>query len=338
VVIARHPDSVIDAYTFDQSIVGELVNAAIVEFTGEEAPGLAWASLFPDLSSSTVIGIKVNCFNTSNCCSHPEIGYAIAEGLASMPVGGGHLPRNNFIIWDCYNSHLTGRGDYTLYTDSDPNTVRCYGSDEAGWDAAIDVNGVACYPSMILTQQCQYLVNLAILKNHSTAGVTLGLKNHLGSIQNPGHLPHGGNYLDPEIPELNYKIQEELSPQDDDKEKITIIDSLVGMESGGPTGPPRFIYGGIILGTDPVAVDYVGREVLGDHGCATLYKATHIDTAAGPPYSLGTNDPAQMDVMTHNPIAPAHREHVDKMIRFHKEGLATELQVQWAVDRYSRGL
>ncbi|MFC1683836.1 hypothetical protein ACFL0G_06505, partial [Candidatus Zixiibacteriota bacterium] len=117
-----------------------------------------------------------------------------------------------------------------------------------------------------------------------------------------------------------------------------IIDSLVGIKSGGPGGNPQFTYGGIILGTDLVATDYVGRDVLADNGCTTTDNAGYIDTAGGASYDLGTADPEEIDLVEHSPIAPATREHVDKMISFHKRFLATELQVQWAVDRYDRGL
>jgi len=87
VVIARHPNSVINLYNFDQSIVGEMVNKAIVEFTGQEAPGLAWGQIFPGLTASDVIGIKINA-RYSNIPSHVEVTNAVVEGLASIQVGG----------------------------------------------------------------------------------------------------------------------------------------------------------------------------------------------------------------------------------------------------------
>lgn len=334
VVIARHPNSVIDAYTFDQSIVGELVNRAITEFTGEEAPGLAWAQIFPGLTASSLMGIKVNCINRY-CSSHPAVAQAVVEGLASMKVGGSNFLRNNIIIWDRTNNELLNAG-YTKYTDSDPDMARCFGTNQTGYGydsgSAINVNGVTCNPSSILTQHCDHLINLAVLKNHSGPGVTLGMKNHLGSIHNPGSLPHGD--MDPELPVLNQKIRDQLGG----KHRITVIDSLVGIISGGPSGSPQIVYGGVIVGTDLVATDYVGRDVLAEEGCLTTGNAGYIDTAGAPPYNLGTANPAEIDVVEHSPIPPATREHVDKMIRFHKEGLATPLQVQWAVNRYARGM
>jgi hypothetical protein len=330
VVIARHPNAVIDPYTFDPSIVGELVNWAVREFTGQRAPGLAWGQIFPGLAADSVISIKVNCASPT-CPSHPIVAHAVAEGLASIPVGGGNFSRNNIIIWERTNYELANAG-YTIYTGSDPDRVRCYGTSSYDTGSAIDVTGVICYPSQILTQDCDYLINLPVLKNHVEPGVTLGIKNHLGSINNPWDLPHGD--MDPELPALNQKIRDELG----DKDKISIIDALVGIRSGGPVGDPQFVYGGIILGTDLVATDCVGRDVLADNGCTTTGDAGYIDTAAGDPFYLGTNDPGQIDLVEHSPIPAATREHVDQMIRFHKEGLATALQVEWAINRYARGL
>ena len=333
VVIARHPDSVLGASDFDPGLVGEMVHAAVTEFTGEQAPGLAWAQIFPGITASSVVGIKVNCINRY-CSSHPEVAYAVAEGLASIPVGGGNFPRNNIIIWDRTNNEVENAG-YTKYTGSDPDTVRCFGTNESGYGydtgATINVNGVNCNPSKILTQHCDYLINLAVLKNHSGPGVTLGLKNHLGSIHNPGSVPHGD--MDPELPVLNAKIRDELG----DKHRLTIIDGLVGIISGGPSGSPQIIYGGVLMGADPVAADFVGRQILADNGCGTTGNAGYIDTAAGPLYNLGTNDPEQIDLVEQNPIPAATRGYVDRMVRFHKEGLATALQVEWAVNRYARG-
>jgi uncharacterized protein (DUF362 family) len=139
--------------------------------------------------------------------------------------------------------------------------------------------------------------------------------------------------MDPDIAELNAEIRDSLS----NKHRFAIIDALLGVRSGGPGGAPQFIYGGIVMGTDLVAVDYNGRQILADNGCTTTGNATYIETA-DTSYGLGNSNPDNIDIVEQNPILPATREHVDKMIRFHKEGLATELQVQWAIDRYDRWL
>lgn len=276
-------------------VVQVMMDRGLMELTDEPTVGAAWRSLFPNITSASRIGIKVNCIN-AHCSSHPEVAQAIVEGLASMEVGGGKFPRNNVIIWDRTNEELTNAG-YTLYTGSEPDTVRCFGTDQSGIgydaDSQIDVCGHTCYPSSILTRHCDYLINLSVLKNHTTAGVTLSLKNHLGSVHNPWVL-HGsyGECCDPYIPALNKEIRERLGvPQ-----VANICDAIFGIYSGGPSGYPQFVYNGILLSRDPVALDYQGMIILKDQGCQTTAMATHIATAASPPYDLGTDDPLQIEV------------------------------------------
>ncbi|KPL19116.1 MAG: hypothetical protein AMJ92_04380 [candidate division Zixibacteria bacterium SM23_81] len=277
--------------TIVADVVHVMMDRAIMELTDEISVGAAWLSLFPGITSASQIGIKVNCINRY-CSSHPEVAYAIAEGLARMQVGGSDFPRNNIIIWDRTNNELSNAG-YSRYTGSDPDTVRCFGTDQSGYGydpASLQVNGRTCYPSSIMSQHCDYLINLSVLKNHSTSGVTFSLKNHYGSIHNPGALH--GSYCDPYLPALNQQIRDQLgNPQ-----VVSICDGIFGIYSGGPSGYPQFAYNGILLSQDPVALDYQGMLILANHGCQTTGMATHIATAAGVPYNLGTNDPGQMDV------------------------------------------
>ena len=76
-----------------------------------------------------------------------------------------------------------------------------------------------------------------------------------------------------------------------------MLDACLGIYQGGPGGSPQFKYNSIILGQDPVAVDYHGWEILEaerqKHGRA-LPQAKHIKTAAG--MGLGTNDPDEIEM------------------------------------------
>jgi hypothetical protein len=272
----------------------------VTEFTGEQAPGRAWAQIFPDLKASSVIGIEIDCVDRS-CSSRPEMAYAIAEGLTSIPVAGGHLPRNNIIIRGRLNDEIEDAG-YTRYVGSDPGRVRCFGVDRPGYDddsgPQVHVNGVDRHPDRIVAQRCDHLVNLAVLRPHSGSEGTFGLENRLETIHDPESLRPGE--MDGRLPELDASMRAELG----EKVRLTVIDGLVGVVSGGSGEPSRVAYGGLILGADPVATGRVGRQV---------------------------------DMMEENPIPPATRGYVDRMIRFHREGLATALQVEWALNRYARG-
>ena len=282
--------------TIVPDVVAVMMDRGIMGLTGQPSVGQAWQSLFPGITPDSRIGIKINCINRY-LSSHPEVVAAIVNGLAAMEVGKILFPRNNIIVWDRYNYELT-RAGHSIYFDSDPDTYRCFGTDQFGYgyDAGrlIEVyDGRTSYPSSILTQHCDYLINLSVLKNHTMSGITGSLKNHFGSVNNPAALHGTSNQnCDPFIPALNRRIIDQLEVS----QVVNICDAIFGISSGGPMGNPQFAYNGLLISCDPVALDYQERQVLVDHGCGTATQATHIDTAAWPPYDLGTNNPLEMDV------------------------------------------
>lgn len=256
-----------------------MMDEAIRRYTGIGDLDEAYRSLFPGITASSVIGIKVNCIN-SYLSTHPLAVQTLTNGLQKMRFGSTYFPANNIIVYDRTNWELTGAG-YTLNTGS--TGVRIFGTNEVGYsNIYLNCNGSNQHPSRIITDYCDYLVSFGILKNHSFGGVTFSMKNHFGSIQYPGYM-HGNN-CDPYVPAVNQQIRDVLSIQ----ETLFIVDGIFGCYYGGPAGPPNLIYDGFILGEDRVAVDAVCRDILDDAGCTTLGISHHIDTAAGPPYNLGT--------------------------------------------------
>jgi hypothetical protein len=140
-----------------------------------------------------------------------------------------------------------------------------------------------------------YMVNIAYLKNHFLSGVSHCLKNHYGSIQNPevSSVLHDLSRLgDPYIPAITA-----LDPIKT-KQKFCIIDALYGLTNGGPDGPASCAPNKIIMGQDVVAVDSTGRNLIKSVGLSDydFKRTTHIDTAATK-YSLGTNDPAKINLI-----------------------------------------
>jgi uncharacterized protein (DUF362 family) len=273
----------------DGAVVRDMMNCGIMRLTDIYDIGEAWKSLFTGITASSVIAIKVNCINSA-LSTHPDVAYAVAEGLSQMNFGGTPFPENNIIIYDRTNNELTNAG-YTLNTSA--TGVRVFGTNQSGVGytaGTYNVNGSSQRLSTIITDMADYMVNTSVLKNHSMAGVTLSLKNHYGTCNSPGSL-HGGD-CSPYIPALNA-----LTPIRT-KQLVSICDALLGIRSGGPSGSPQFASNKLIMSSDPVAVDYWGRQELLDNGCTTTGDAHHIDTAAGDPYNLGTNDPGEMDLVT----------------------------------------
>jgi len=143
-----------------------------------------------------------------------------------------------------------------------------------------------------LSQMTDYLINAAVLKDHNGAQVTLTMKNHYGSVNNPGSLHSSGYTCNPDIPALNQQIRDVIVPNA--IQKIFVIDALFGTYTGGPSGPPNFSPKKLLMSFDTVACDFQGQNVINDervlHYPLEPLSAPHIPTAASPPYSLGTTD------------------------------------------------
>jgi uncharacterized protein (DUF362 family) len=288
--------------TIDAAVVKVMVNSGIKALAQQEQIGEAWKTLLTDIELTSKIAIKVNCINSS-MSTHPQVTYAVADGLAQMSFADVLFPENNIIIFDRTTGELRSAG----YTENTSDTgVRCFGTNTSGIgysDENYDVNGRNQTLSKIVTEHCDYLINISVLKNHGFGGVTLCLKNHYGTCNNPGNL-HTAS-ANPFIPSLN--AQEPILT----KQTVNICDALFGISSGGPGGTPQFTENKIIFSRDIVAVDYLGRSILSDNGCTTISQSGHVDTAATD-YGLGTNDPEQIELITIlNPttaIHPAERE------------------------------
>ena len=290
-VVQCFHESATSGSTINEAVAQMMVDESIMALAGIRNIGEAWKTIFPGITEMSIIGIKVNCINSSHK-TNPAVVNCICNGLAQMDVGT-LFKKNNIIVWDRTNSELAACG-YTKYTGSDPGTVRCFGTNESGYgyDSGItfNVNGSSQNPSKILSQTIDYLIDAAVLRTHSQGVVTLNMKNHYGSVHNPGGLQHSGG-CSPAIPSLNQQIRDLITPNN--IQKLFFIDGLFGMYSGGPGGSPNFNPKLILMSKDPVACDKQGQNVINAeralHSLPAL-DADQIKVAAEPPYSLGSLD------------------------------------------------
>ena len=81
-VIASHSDAV-TGVKINPDIAKKIVDAGIIQYTGQKTIADAWRSIFPSLLPNDLITIKVNCINPS-LSSHPQVVDAITSGLITV--------------------------------------------------------------------------------------------------------------------------------------------------------------------------------------------------------------------------------------------------------------
>ncbi|MFC1737170.1 DUF362 domain-containing protein [Candidatus Hydrogenedentota bacterium] len=286
IILARDAKVMSVANTPDAKAVEAMFTESMKRLTGQDSLGKAMGGIF---KKDDVVGLKVNCLGKGTCSTRPELVSAITKGLQEAGV----LPQN-IIIWERKTKELTKAG---FVEARDGGRVQVYGTDGDFDDKTVDKSGLGLKFSKILTTKITALINVPMLKTHPLTGVTVSLKNHLGSIDNPNKFHQAGTFT--EIAGLN------ASPVIKGKTRLIVCDALRPLYNAGPGDSPafRWNYGGLIVSRDPVAVDAFGKTILvakrkeakGEEWPITASGVSHIADSAK--MGLGVDSLDKMDVI-----------------------------------------
>jgi uncharacterized protein (DUF362 family) len=165
-------------------------------------------------------------------------------------------------------------------------------------DAKGQLSGVHCLLCRIVTDEATALVSAPVLKDHNLAGLSAGLKNFYGAIHNPNKYHDHG--CDPFIADVcaHAHIRDRL--------RLVVCDAARPQYHLGPARRAQWqwAYGGILLGTDPVAVDRVGCEILERKRAAAGLKPLEADgrpvryLASAEQRGLGAADLERIEVVS----------------------------------------
>jgi uncharacterized protein (DUF362 family) len=279
VIIVKRPEVITSNGAVSSEIISHMLNEGVCSLTGIKSQSDAWKSLFLPTDR---IGIKINALGGKEICTHPELAYAVSEQLVKNGT-----PPGNIIIWDRQTTELKKAG-YRI--ERAGSSVRCFGTDY-DYESTPEYSGSigSCF-SRILTQGCDAVISIPVLKDHDLAGVSLNLKNFFGVIHNPNKYHDNG--CDPFIADLNNH------PYIKNKLRLVIIDGLNGQYSGGPSFKPSWSwpFRGLLFSRDPVAIDIAGTQIIERQrklkGLPSLKENNrhpkHIETAAK--LNLGAGD------------------------------------------------
>ena len=283
VVIAKDPLLRAGGANLDSRRLPKLLDDSMQTLYSTDSALEAWKKV---VRPGEVVGLKVNCLAGRGMSTNVVLVECICERLKEAGVS-----QKNIIIWDRLSEDLESAGFGVV---SRQDRTRCIGNDTLGYEEDLAVFGsVGSRLSKTLTQVCDAVINLPVLKDHGIAGVTMALKNMFGAIHNPNkYHPNVGN---PYVADVN------MLPPIRRKLRLHICDATMAQYEGGPTFMPQWTWpcNGLLLSTDPVALDSVGWQILeqkrtekGLKSLSALNRAPiYIATAADPQHRLGTNDP-----------------------------------------------
>ncbi len=271
-----------ESYTdrqINKDTVYKMISDGLLALTGADTLKEAWLQF---VKPGERIGLKLNPIGGTLLSTSHEVVQSVIEQLEEAGI-----PRSDITIWDRreFQLHEAGftpdkypeirivgteckdalgsfyDGEGNLYSESRIDKDWYYwAKTEMEYDAytlPYMVNsGEFSYFTKILTQELDKVINIPILKN-AGASVTLCLKNlGFGVISNTSRLHK----------ELWSETVAQVCafPPVRDKVVLNIVDGIVGCYQGGPGANPQFIlpYYTMLLGTDPVAVDRVGYDMV----------------------------------------------------------------------------
>lgn len=230
VVIARRPEVISeDGQTVKAELVEEMLTAALRELTGQDSLAAALGTFVKPLDR---VGLKRTLMITP---THQEVISVLWGGLQQIGV-----PAENVMTWDRNRGH---RG----YADGKMEELE-YAADHI---------------CKICSEWAHVLINLPGLKSHWLSGIGVCLKNWVGAV-------NAVNVMDQDTPfPIHADACADLGmipaqPAFQGKMRLHIVDGLRGLFEGGPQVNSQYLwnYGGLIVGTDQVAVDRVCLDLI----------------------------------------------------------------------------
>lgn len=266
-----------------QARVNEMTERGLKALTGKATIAEAWQSLLPGYSAGKGIAIKVNFNNCWGDCNEITNRIdALAEPVNALVSGmllAGVQARDIWIydalrpIPNRFRSRMVNP-NVQIFDSGVCGTAAGFSSAEES--ATLHFNHAPLTTRQLtdVLVNCTYLINMPILKDHGISAVSLGFKNHYGSIDcvlcNDGDYLH--RLIDPENPayssSYNPLVVINQNPNIRGKTVLVVGDGLFGALGNTTYAPSRWASFGnaspnsLFFSRDPVAVECVMFDIL----------------------------------------------------------------------------
>lgn len=175
----------------NQAAVDRMVDMGIKALTGQTDLSAAWKSLLPNYKAGEEVAIKVSFNNGDKTGEHWYGIDAVAEPVNAIIRGlrAAGVPPSAIVIFD---SKRPIRPVFIQKINAQHNGVRFEdkNSDPFGsGSGSITFHPPSHTPITMkiskVVARAKYLINVPVLKRHGSAGISMGMKNHYGTIEDP---------------------------------------------------------------------------------------------------------------------------------------------------------
>jgi len=312
VVEVSAPGIVGEDHRPDEQRLARMVGQGVMELTGEGDLAAAWRRF---VKPDDVVGIKINSWGGRLISSKRSIMQAVVDGVRAAGV-----PADRIVVWDQYQDNLdtyvrqqrieSGAGDVRFRACSPPITKEQARSTKPFPGFATEpvrLSWGEVRVAELVTNELTAIINLGVLKDHLTAGVSGAMKCISHAVVERPWDCHD-NFCNPYIADIvNIPVVR-------DKLRLHVLDAVLGVAVGGPqlqSLDRLLMKERLLFSTDPVALDRIGYDWVAkarlEMGFSPMETRTdrapgmtgipggYIATAAQ--RGLGTDDPQAMEIV-----------------------------------------